>query len=222
MTKQNINRAGCIDVFHSFLVRNAEYDGDLEIPKIKSAGAVPERLITFSKAIRCDDYNQWVCFYEDDVNFERIWNNPQRYLPILQKFKGVISPDFSLYRDMPLVMQQWNTYRGRAIAAWLQDNGVSVIPNVRWGDERTYELCCLGVEPNSTIAIGSHGCVKQVTERKQFERGLSFVVDKLNPRVIVVYGTTPDSIFEKYRTNGIQIVHMDTEFNMTHPKGGES
>ena len=81
-----------------------------------------------------------------DVTFERIWNTPNKYLPIIKKFKGVITPDFSVYRDMPLVMQQWNIYRSRAIGHWLQENGVSVIPDIRFGDERTYEASCAGIQ----------------------------------------------------------------------------
>ena len=78
-----------------------------EIPCIKPESSIPQKLIPFSKAVGGTDYNCFVHFYEDDANFERLWNNPQKYLQILQKYKGVITPDFSLYRDMPLVMQQW-------------------------------------------------------------------------------------------------------------------
>ena len=127
MSKINCTRVGCRDVFHAFLVEKATYEGFLEIPKIDYGEFRPNRLITFSKAISSKDYNCWVHFYEDDVAFERIWNNPKKYLPILAKFNGVICPDFSLYRDMPLIMQYWNIYRSRAIGRWLQDNGVSTI-----------------------------------------------------------------------------------------------
>ena len=160
MSKENSTRNGCKDVFHAFLVKNAQFDTELEIPCIKPESSIPQKLIPFSKAVGGTDYNCFVHFYEDDANFERLWNNPQKYLPVLHKYKGVITPDFSLYRDMPLVMQQWNTYRSRAIGHWLQENGIPVIPNVRWGDERTYDLCCAGVPRNSTIAVGSHGCIK--------------------------------------------------------------
>ena len=164
MSKENCTRNGCKDVFHAFLVKNAQFDTELEIPCIKPESSIPQKLIPFSKAVGGTDYNCFVHFYEDDANFERLWNNPQKYLPVLHKYKGVITPDFSLYRDMPLVMQQWNTYRSRAIGHWLQENGIPVIPNVRWGDERTYDLCCAGVPRNSTIAVGSHGCIKLLQE----------------------------------------------------------
>ena len=145
MSVRNCTRSGCKDVFRAFLVKNATYLGKQEIPCLQKETAIPRRLILFSTAISSKEYDGWVCFYEDDASFERLWNNPQRYLPILKRFAGVISPDFSLYRDMPLVMQEWNVYRSRALAHWLQENGVRVIPNIRWGDERTYELCCEGI-----------------------------------------------------------------------------
>ncbi len=116
------------DVFHSFLVENAEYDGYFEFPKLKTSDKLPEKVVTLSKAMSktCHDFDSWIVFYEHDVKFERFWNNPKQYLDKLKKFKGVISPDFSLYRNMPLCMQIWNTYRSRALAAWLQNNGIEV------------------------------------------------------------------------------------------------
>ena len=222
MSKTNCTRSGCKDVFHAFLVKNAQFDTDLEIPRIAPESALPERLISFSKAVMGNDYDQWVHFYEDDANFERLWNKPNKYLPIFHKYKGVITPDFSLYRDMPLVMQQWNTYRSRAIGCWLQENGIPTIANVRWGDERTYDLCCAGVPKNSTIAIGSHGCIKLLQERPYFINGLDYAVRKLRPKAIIVYGTAPDYIFDKYRKQGIEILQFDSDYMVAHRKVGDA
>lgn len=218
MSKENTTRNGCEDVFRAFLVKNAHYAGELEIPCIEAEDQLPSKLIPFSKAVGSKDYDTWVHFYEDDVSFERLWNRPNKYLPILKKFAGVISPDFSLYRDMPLVMQQWNIYRNRAIGHWLQNSGVSVITNVRWSDNRTYELCCTGVPVNSTIAIGSHGCIKLLQERTHFIQGLDYVVNRLKPKTIVVYGTAPDAIFSKYRNTGITILQFDSDYMIAHKK----
>lgn len=108
MSRINSQRKNCIDVFNAFLVTLATYAGIFEFPCIKATYDIPNKLISFSKCISCKDYNQWVHFYEDDHLFERIWRNPQKYLDILKRYNGVILPDFSLYRDMPLVMQLWN------------------------------------------------------------------------------------------------------------------
>ena len=211
MSKYNNIRSGCKDVFRAFLVKNATYDGSLEMPCIKSIDAVPNKLIVFSKAIRSKDFNGFIHFFEDDVYFERIWNRPNKYLPILKRFDGVITPDFSLYRDMPLVMQEWNTYRSRAIGHWLQENGIPVIPNIRFADERSYSFCCDGIAKGGTIAIGSHGCVKVNIERIYFEKGLREIIKKLEPKSLVVYGATPDCIFGDYIKSGIEIVQYDSD-----------
>lgn len=113
-------------------------------------------------------------------------------------------------------MQQWNTYRSRAIGHWLQENGIPVIANVRWGDYRTYDLCCAGVPKNGIIAVGSHGCIRLVREQDYFKRGLAHVVKVLAPKIIIVYGTAPDVIFDEYRKAGIQILQFDSSYMVAH------
>ena len=181
MSKINSIRSGCRDVFHSFLVSDATYDGDIEIPILRPTDKLPNRLISFSKAMRTNDYDQWVHFYEDDGGFERVWNRPNCYLPRLKKFNGIITPDFSLYRDMPLVMQQWNTYRGRALGHWWQTQGMEVIPNVRTADKRSFRFSCYGVPRESPICMGIHGCVRIREERELFKRGLLYVINEIRP-----------------------------------------
>ena len=83
MSENNCTRSGCKDVFHAFLVKNAQFDTDLEIPRISPESALPERLVSFSKAVAGSDYDQWVHFYEDDANFERLWNKPNKYLGVV-------------------------------------------------------------------------------------------------------------------------------------------
>lgn len=216
MSRINSARKGCKDVFNAFLVSTAKYDGIFEIPCIAACNEVPRKLIAFSKAVSSKDYEQWVHFYEDDYLFERLWNKPQKYLPILQKYQGVILPDFSLYRDMPLVMQVWNIYRSRAIGHWLQENGVKVIPNIRFGDKRTYSTCCIGIEMHSVISIGSHGNLKNKQDREIFLKGVEKIVKILEPRIIIIYGAAPDRYFQKYKDDGIRIVQFDSDFATSH------
>lgn len=75
MSKEKFNN----DVLNSFLVENAEYEGCFELPKLKTSALLPEKVITFSKAIdrKFKDFDCFVIFYEDDEKFERLWNNPK-------------------------------------------------------------------------------------------------------------------------------------------------
>lgn len=216
MSHTNSTRSGCKDVFNAFMVKTANYEGGLEMPRIKREEIIPNKLISFSKAVNGKDYNAWVHFFQDDFAFERIWRNPKKYLNILKKYNGVITPDFSLYRDMPLVMQAWNVYRSRAVGHWLQNNGVSVITNVRWGDERSFEFFCDGVPKEATIAIGTHGCIKNVVDRYFLVKAIDTIVEKLKPKVLVIYGSAPSYIFDKYKKQGIRIVQFDSEIKARH------
>lgn len=216
MEKFNAN----YDIFNSFLVRDAEYDGEMELPVLKTSDMLPEGVITFSKAMSSKskkDYEKWIVFYEYDSEFERLWNNPKAYLKKLKKFKGVISPDFSLYRNMPLVMQIWDTYKGRALASWMQKNGIEIIPNVRFGDERTYEFCFDGIEKNKTVAVGTHGCIKRKDDKEYFKKGLSELVKRLSPKNIIVYGAAPDSIFSEY-ADSVNIISFESEFSLSRKR----
>lgn len=215
MSKINGIRSGCRDVFHSFLVNDATYEGVLEIPIIQPTNQLPNRLITFSKAMRTNDYDQWVHFYEDDSSFERIWNRPNYYLPLLKKFNGVITPDFSLYRDMPLVMQQWNTYRGKALGYWWQSQGMTVLPNVRTADLRSFQFSCYGVPHNAPICIGTHGCLRIRKDRDLFKAGLSYIITALTPSHIVFYGSVPNDIIKLCSESNAKILTFPSEFALS-------
>lgn len=197
------------DVFNSWLVHGARFVGKYEFPLLKKTTDIAKRAIPFHEANRTRDREQWIHFYIDDYRFERVWNNPKRYLSILKAYKGVISPDFSVYMDMPLSMQIWNTYRNRALAFWMQSNGIKVIPNVQWGDERTYEFCFDGIPKSSTVAISTNGCIQNKIDRYYFAKGLAKMVEELKPDTIVNYSYTPNDIFSKYKEQGIEIIQIE-------------
>ena len=117
---------------------------------------------------------------------------------------------------MPLVMQQWNTYRGRAVANWLQDNGIKVIPNVRFSDHRSYGFCCEGIAPSSTVAVGTLGCMQSKEEKEYFIDGLSYVMGRLRPERMIVYGSMPDDVFGAYKDSGTEFLRFESETEQAH------
>jgi len=58
-----------------------------------------------------DPRSATVHFFEDDYRFDEVWNNPSKYVSKLKAFRQVLSPDFSQYVDMPVVLQIYNVYR---------------------------------------------------------------------------------------------------------------
>lgn len=114
---------------------------------------------------------------------------------------------------MPLVMQMWNTYRNRALSVWLQNNGIEIIPNVRFGDERTFSFCFDGIEKGKTVAMGTLGCIRKKEDKIFFKVGLAYMVNRLSPKNIIVYGGVPDSIFKPYKDMGINIIAFESEIS---------
>lgn len=221
MSKLNKDKKSCKDVFNSFMLSHADYVGNLEIPTIDCNNSEPTELIPFSKINRSDSFKKWVHFYEYDYIIERIWNHPNKYIEKLRQFEGVITPDFSLYRDMPLIMQLSNIFRSRMVGRWLQDEGIDVIVNIRYGDKRTYKTSCLGVCKHSSIAIGTYGSMKDSANRKILEDGLPYVINAIQPRSIIIYGTTSKRINELCKKHNIKLIVFQSEFGKNHHSSKE-
>ena len=192
------------DGFNAELVANAYFEGIMEIPILSKPKEIiiPSAVIPFSMANRSTDHSEFLHFYEHDKRFSDVLTATKEQLSVLQEFAGVISPDCSLYRDMPLCLQIANTYMNRAVGYYLQSQELYVIPNVRWGDERTYttvelpeKIAFLGVPRNSIVSIGTYGCIKSAKNKRYFQEGLTAMLDELTPQVVLVYGAMPDSIF---------------------------
>ena len=156
----------------------------------------------FSERNRSKDFSECVVFYEHDINFAEIVRKPEDFLEDLLRFPAVVTPDNSLYRDAPLIVQIANVYRNRAIGHYLQKNGAYVITNVRWGDERSYttkelpeKFAFLGAPKNSIVSVGTYGCIKSKEDKFYFREGLEAMLDELMPEVVLVYGSMPKSVF---------------------------
>ena len=194
------------------MVRGAAFSGDWEIPVIENVPrCIPEHLVLFSERNNVTDHRAWIHFFTDDRRFTALWHSPSRYLAQLKKFGGVIAPDFSVYRDMPLCVQLYSVYQNRAMTCWLSFQGIPVIPNVRWGDERSYDFCFSGIPMHSVIAVGSNGCLRDPIDRRVFQQGVDEMCHRLSPDAILVYGPAPANIFQKHIDAGIEVVSYTAE-----------
>ncbi|MDR1840853.1 MAG: DUF4417 domain-containing protein [Holophagales bacterium] len=211
-------KKSCIDVFDAEMVRGARYDGRYEFSVLEKSEHIPQNLVSFDKRNRAGGSN-WLHFYIHDYKFDGLWHNYKRNLDCFRKVAGVITPDFSLYRDMPLALQIESVYRNRAIGYWLQSNGIRIVPNIRWADERTYEFAFDGVSCGGTVAVGSHGCIKSNADRGYFLRGFDEMLRRLRPDTIVVYGRIPKEIDVDALKGSVNIISFDSEFHVSHNKG---
>ncbi len=220
VSQKNVIPRDYKDVFKAFLIKDTQFVGDWDMPMVRTSEWVPEKLIPFDKFNPERDHERWVHFFIDDFRFERIWNRPQFYLEKLKQCRGVLSTDFSLYTNMKLPHQMWNAYRNRLLASWFQQNGIEVIPKVRWGNAKSYLFCFDGIEPGKTVAIGTHGCIKKKQDKYDFQKGLEAMLERLYPKTIVIYGKAPEKLFAPCIQNGIQLIQFDSQFHLSRQKAG--
>ncbi len=162
-------------------------------PAIKPSNAVPKRLTTFYPKTASENSDAFCHFFVDDYRYEKIWNVPERYLPVVKKYAGAIMPNFSTYHIMPLPMQYWNLYRNRALMFYWQENGVDVIPLLQCGDPRTYDYAFEGLPIGGTYAIMNNGLMKTKEGRHWFFEFLEIALDAVKPDLLVAYGTKFDA-----------------------------
>ena len=113
------------DTFKLELLKNFKLEGQYQFPVVQGTNKVLNKyeVIPFNLATSIENKQKYfVHFYIDDYQFDRVWNYPEKYLELLKQFKGVIGPDFSMYRDMPKSMQIYNCFRSRVLSAYWQWN----------------------------------------------------------------------------------------------------
>jgi hypothetical protein len=140
-----------------------------------------------------DPENYIAHFYYDDYKFISAWREPDKYLERLKKFKAVVSPDFSLYTDFPRALQILSCYRRQWCGAFWQSQGIDVIPDVVWGDEKSFEYCFDGIPKGGTVAVSTVGVAndKQWNDKESdmFRAGYNEMLKRLEPTTILFYGT---------------------------------
>lgn len=122
----------------------------------------------------------------------------------MRQAKGVISADFSLYRDYPEEILIANCRANRLIDYALQQAGIPIIPTAGFADESSWEWCFDGLPLNSTVAITTN-CLRRDKEAyRLFVGGVNTMVAKIQPTAIVVCGKCPDWLEKRFPD--IQIV----------------
>ncbi len=230
---QNIKRRNIKDIWNAFMVDGADFTlSNYDIPSCQTTlkqGEIPNDIITYSQAkniyknLHAKDkeftYDAFVCFYEDDQNFDGkkkgIWVYPKNAYNVLRHFSGIITPDFSTYQDFPISLKIYNTYRMRAFGYWYGTKcRKNVINNVRWGTKETYCFCFDGIPKNSIVAIGTvGGSPFKLLDRKRFVDGLEEMVKKILPSGIIVYGSANYPCFKKLKEQGIKIFEFPSRTN---------
>lgn len=167
-------------------------EGFYQMPQIESTSHIPEGLMGFNYALTSDDKSKGIHFYVDDYQFERIWNDPYKYIDKLAEFDCVLTPDFSLYMDMPIAMKIWNVFRSRLIGQMMQDAGLTVIPTVSWAEEETFDFCFDGLPERGVLSISTIGVKQDEYAFEIWEAGTAELLKRKKPKALLVYGGEVD------------------------------
>ncbi|MGN0524058.1 MAG: DUF4417 domain-containing protein [Eubacterium sp.] len=149
------------------------------------------KLIGYDKVNQNDDYGSIVHFFLDDYRFESIYSNPEKKIETLKQYKAVLTPDFSMFVEMPIALQLFSTFKNRWVGAYLQEKGICVIPTVRWGDLTSFNFCFDGIEKGSTVAVSTLGVKK---EKSHFMLGYNEMLSRIKPNKIICYGKPFDEM----------------------------
>lgn len=131
-----------------------------------------------------------VHFFELDYKFQRLWEQPNKYIELLSQFGCVLSPDFSMYRDMPLAIQIFNKYRNHWLASFWQSHGITVIPNIGWSTPENYDWQFDGYPKHSIVAVSNIGCAKENEAKRLFKQGYDEMMNRLEPSEILFFSRT--------------------------------
>lgn len=194
-------RERTFDAYNLGLVDDDSLTNDFwQMPTIKKTDFIPNDLIGFNYAKTSERKDVGVHFYVDDYQFERVWNKPQDYTSILFDYDCILTPDFSLYMDMPMPMKIWNTYRSRFIGAYYQNEGITVIPTISWAEPATYEFCFKGIEKGGVVSISTIGVKQDSDALKVWRDGVTEMIRQIEPQTILIYGGKLDYDYGDIKT----------------------
>ena len=152
------------------------------------------RLIGYDRAKNGNDehFQRMVHFFLYDYKFEDIWEDPEKRVETLKKYRAVLTPDFSMYLEMHPVMQMYNTFRNRWVGAFLANHKIKVVPTVNWGDESTFDFCFEGIAKGSAVTVSTYMASEHDNHKDQkdwFLKGYNEMLKRIEPSVIICYHT---------------------------------
>lgn len=217
---KNTKRKGCKDLWNSFMYKDACLENGM--CRTKSSNVIPKALVSFEEAIvvykrNIKDKNfdfkedSFIHFYIDDQKFDEnnnIWKDPYWFLEIVKHFAGCILPDYSTYTDLPEYERKRNYGRMFAFGNFLKNENINFIHNLRWNYD-SLDYCFAGIEEGSIVCIGTVASKLNIFENEMdFVIGLYKAIDKIKPKIIIVYGSINISIFKSLEKKGIKIIHF--------------
>ncbi len=210
----------CYDVFDAELLCRAKFAGKYEFPMIGENHFRPSRAVPFDRLKKMNkEKNLWVHFYVHDYRFLPVLRAPEKYISILRNYEGMIGMDNSIYRDLPLGEQIHSVYLNRVFDYYLFSKGLPVIPNISWGDYRSFSFCFDGIQKGTTVAVSSYGCVRQKVDQEYFLDGFNEMLNRIQPDAVIFHGALNDAVKKMTEQHETLLVPLKSHLQEIFSKG---
>ncbi|MBQ6140797.1 MAG: DUF4417 domain-containing protein [Kiritimatiellae bacterium] len=137
-------------------------------------------------------------FYVDDARFEGICRKHEDTVAAAEKlmackFAAAVSPNWSLWRNMPHAVMVYRTYCVRYVARYWQEMGLKVVPDINWADEQSFDFCFDGIPHGTPVAsiqcrTTNTGTPQFAESKKYFLKGLKVALERIAPKKLLIYG----------------------------------
>ena len=185
------------------LVRNEflyydKCDGKYEFPLIKKQDIDIDKIsfLSYVNAKKNDNENKekTIHFFTYDWKFEKVYKDANEEFEKLSQYYCLLSPDFSVFTNMPLALQIESVFKNRWCGAYWQSKGLKVIPTVSWGEEKSFDFCFDGIEEGAIVAVCTY--YRENCE-EEFMLGYNEMLRKIKPSVVICY----DEPFQRMKGN---------------------
>jgi len=141
-----------------------------------------------------------LCFFEEDDAFAGIWDSPSKAVAKMEEYEWgqVILPDFTFYRDSPLIIQQWVHFKTLYMGRYFQEAGFSVVPKLHLVDPKDSRVTgwqYYGLPKGSPIVAVQVNTVYGRTtsqdsheQRGTFFRMMEQAIEHIEPQGVIIYG----------------------------------
>lgn len=182
---------------------NSESTGKYEIPKLKKQDIDISKIQFLSyvdtKINDTENNDKTIHFFTYDWKFKKVYENAEEELEKLKQYKYLLTPDFSMFTNMPVALQIESVFKNRWCGAYWQSKGLKVIPTISWGDEKSFDFCFEGIEEGSVVAVCTY--YRENCE-EEFMLGYNKMLEKIKPSAVICY----DEPFEEMKGNIISFL----------------
>lgn len=219
------------DIFGAYITNKSYYCGKFDLSYVQCNTSIfPDYLCLYSEL---KNYHRTkktcICFYEYDEKYDGfnglynaiIFQRKERLNEYKKRFSGInffISPDYSMFGDMPIWLQIFNLEKSRIVSIWLTlELSAIVIPNITFSNENSFDYCFDGIAKESVVAISLKGSSNPGQNHDLTIKAIKQTVDIIKPRAIIVYSVAKDeatTFMVKYAIEkGVRIVIPSNQLN---------